>query len=552
MLKIKSLNKQLERSFKKNWWRPALSNYKGETMNYAMLAERIAIIQRHYRQFGIKPGDKIAICGRNQANWGVSFLSAMTYGAVPVPLLHDFNPANINDLLVHAEAKVLFVDELIWDKLDPSKFTDLLAAVNISDFRILYTTIRNLDEERAKVISEFHTQYASGLRPENLEYYRDSPDELALINYTSGTSGFSKGVMIPYRALIANVEFAANEAEPQMDCTCDMVAMLPSAHMYGLMFEFLFEMCIGAHTHFLSKTPSPKVIMTAFQEIHPAVIISVPLIIEKVYKNQIKPMMRRFRFFFGIPLVGRFLTRSVRKRVVTAFGGKFEEVILGGAAVNPEVEKFFHKMRFPFTAGYGMTECAPIITYAHWNRSKVGSAGKAVAGCRIRIDSKDPEKIPGEVQVKGPNVFLGYYHNEEATAAAFTEDGWFRTGDMGIIRKGNLYLKGRLKCMILSANGQNIYPEELEAVINSVQYVVESLVVEEKGGLTAIVYPDYMAAAIDGIEPEELEGKLQSSLPEINEQLPNYAHIRKIEFLKEDFERTPKRSIKRYLYLKEN
>ena len=552
MLKIKSLNKQLERSFKKNWWRPALSNYKGETMNYAMLAERIAIIQRHYSRFGINPGDKIAICGRNQANWGVSFLATMTYGAVPVPLLHDFNPSNITDLLIHAEARVLFIDETIWEKIDSSRLTSLLAAVNITDFRILYTTIDNLDEERSKVISDFHTEYASGLRPENLDYYRDSPDELALINYTSGTSGFSKGVMIPYRALIANVEFAANEAEPQMDFTADMVAMLPSAHMYGLMFEFLFEMCIGAHTHFLSKTPSPKVIMTAFQEIHPAVIISVPLIIEKVYKNQIKPMMRRFRFFFDIPLIGRLLTRSIRKRVKTAFGGTFEEVILGGAAVNPEVERFFHKMGFPFTAGYGMTECAPIITYAHWNRSKVGSAGKPVAGCKIRIDSKDPEKIPGEVQVYGPNVFLGYYRNEEATAAAFTEDGWFRTGDMGVIRKGYLYLKGRLKCMILSANGQNIYPEELEAVINSVQYVVESLVVEDKGGLTAIVYPDYLTASIDGIDEEELEGKLQSSIPEINELLPNYAHIRKIEFIKEDFERTPKRSIKRYLYQKES
>ena len=550
MLKVKSLNKQLERSFKKNWWRPALSNYKGETMNYAMLAERIAIIQRHYRRFGVNPGDKIAICGRNQANWGVSFLSVMTYGAVPVPLLHDFNPANITELVLHSEAKVLFIDELIWEKLDSTKFEGLLAAVNISDFRILYTTIENLDKERAKVISDFHTEYASGLRPENLDFYRDSPDELALINYTSGTSGFSKGVMIPYRALIANIEFAANDAEPQMDYTCDMVAMLPSAHMYGLMFEFLFEMCIGAHTHFLSKTPSPKVIMTAFQEIHPAVIISVPLIIEKVYKNQIKPMMRRFRFFVGATFIGGILRRAVRKKVVAAFGGKFEEIILGGAPVNPEVEKFFHKMRFPFTAGYGMTECAPIITYAHWNRSKVGSSGKAVAGCKIRIDSKDPEHIPGEVQVKGPNVFLGYYRNEEATAAAFTEDGWFKTGDMGIIKKGYLYLKGRLKCMILSANGQNIYPEELEAVINNFQYVVESLVVEEKGGLTAIIHPDYASAALDGIEEEELEGKILSSLPEINPQLPNYAQIRKIEILKEDFIRTPKRSIKRYLYLK--
>lgn len=550
MLKITSLNKQLEHSFRENWWRPALSNYKGETMNYAMLAERIAIIHIHFRRFGIEPGDRIAICGHNQANWGVSFLAAMTYGAVPVPILHDFNPVNITDLILHCGAKVLFIDGPVWPKLDGERLKGLVAAVNISDFGILYTTIEGLDTARISLISGFHTEYASGLRPENIDYYRDSPEQLALINYTSGTSGFSKGVMIPYRALIANVEFAANEAEPQMDCTSEMVAMLPSAHMYGLMFEFLFEMCIGAHTHFLSKAPSPKVIMEAFKELHPSVIISVPLIIEKVYKNQIKPMMHRFGFVFGAPFIGGLVSRTIRKRVVNAFGGSFEEVILGGAAVNPEVEKFFHKMHFPFTAGYGMTECAPIITYSHWNKSKTGSAGKAVAGCRIRIDSPDPAKIPGEVQVQGPNVFLGYYANPEATQAAFTEDGWFRTGDMGIVKKGYLYLKGRIKCMILSANGQNIYPEELEAVINSVPYVVESLVVEEKGGLTAIIYPDYVTAGIDGIDAEDLEGRLSSSLPEINGRLPKYAQIRKIEFLKEDFERTPKRSIKRYLYLK--
>ena len=551
MLRIDSLNKQLERSFRENWWRPALSNYKGETMNYAMLAERIAIIQIHFSSHGIKPGDRVAICGRNQANWGVSFLAAMTYGAVPVPILHDFNPANVVDLVLHCEAKVLFIDEVIWARLDQAKISGLIAVVSLSGFEILYSTLGDLQSERDKVIASFHTKYASGLHPGDIEYYKDSPDELALINYTSGTSGFSKGVMIPYRALIANVEFAANNAEPQMDCTSDMVAMLPSAHMYGLMFEFLFEMCIGAHTHFLTRTPSPKVIMSAFQEIHPAVIISVPLIIEKVYKNQIRPMMSKFRFFFDAPFIGNVVSRTIRKRVITAFGGSFEEVILGGAAVNPQVEKFFHKMHFPFTSGYGMTECAPIITYSHWNRSKVGSTGKAVAGCKIRIDSPDPGKIPGEVQVKGPNVFLGYYRNPEATAAAFTEDGWFRTGDMGVIKKGFLYLRGRLKCMILSANGQNIYPEELEAVINNVQYVVESLVVEEKGGLTAIIYPDYATAAQDGIEAEDLEGKLVSSLPEINALLPNYAHIRKLELLKEDFERTPKRSIRRYLYLKD-
>lgn len=551
MLKIRSLNKQLERSFRENWWRPALSNYKGETINYAMLAERIEIIHIHFKRFGIVPGDRIAICGRNQASWGVSFLSTLTYGAVPVPLLHDFNPTNVVDLVLHSEAKVFFVDASIWEKLDKEKLSGLLAVLSISDFSILHTSIEGLADSREEIIAEFHTRYASGLHPQDIDYYTDSPDELALINYTSGTSGFSKGVMLPYRSLIANLEFASF-AEPQMGNTSDIVSMLPCAHMYGLMFEFLYEMCIGAHTHFLTRTPSPKVIMAAFQEIHPAAIVAVPLIIEKVYKTQIKPMASRYKFFFGAPILGDVVRRIICRKMRHSFGDNFEEIILGGAAVNPEVEKFFHRMHFPFTVGYGMTECGPIITYAHWNKSKVGSSGRPV-GCKIRIDSPNPEKIPGEVQVKGKNVFLGYYKNEEATKASFTEDGWFRTGDMGVIKKnGYLYLKGRSKCMILSPNGQNIYPEELEAVINSVQYVVESLVVEDKGLLTAIIYPDYAAAADDGIEKEDLEGKLVGSLPEINSQLPLYAQIRKIEFLQEDFERTPKRSIKRYLYQKDN
>lgn len=551
MLKIRSLNKQLERSFRENWWRPALSNYRGETINYAMLAERIEIIHIHFKRFGIMTGDRIAICGRNQASWGVSFLSAMTYGAVPVPLLHDFNPTNVVDLTLHSEAKVLFVDASIWEKLDQERLSGLLAVLSIADFSILYTSIDGLKDSRDEIIAEFHTRYASGLHPQDIDYYTDTPDELALINYTSGTSGFSKGVMLPYRSLIANVEFASF-AEPQMGNTSDMVSMLPCAHMYGLMFEFLYEMCIGAHTHFLTRTPSPKVIMAAFQEIHPAAIIAVPLIIEKVYKTQIKPMASRYKFFFGAPILGDVVRRIICRKMRHSFGDNFEEIILGGAAVNPEVERFFHRMRFPFTVGYGMTECGPIITYSHWNKSKVGSSGRPV-GCKIRIDSPNPEKIPGEVQVKGKNVFLGYYKNEEATKASFTEDGWFRTGDMGIIKKnGYLYLKGRSKCMILSPNGQNIYPEELEAVINSVQYVVESLVVEDKGLLTAIIYPDYAAAADDGIEKEDLEGKLLGCLPEINSKLPLYAQIRKVEFLQEDFERTPKRSIKRYLYQKDN
>ena len=328
-----------------------------------------------------------------------------------------------------------------------------------------------------------------------------------------------------------------------------MVAMLPAAHMYGMMFEFLFEMTIGAHVHYLTRLPSPKVILGAMSEIKPDAIIAVPLILEKVYKSKLKPVMDKNKTFLTIPLINQYIYHKMRDALVNAFGGRFEEAIVGGAALNPEVEGALTKMKFPFTVGYGMTECAPIITYAHWDKTRVGSCGRPVAGCQVRIDSSDPCNVPGEVQVYGPNVFLGYYKNEEATAAAFTEDGWFRTGDMGIMDKDNyLYLKGRCKCMILSANGQNIYPEELEAVINNVSYVVDSLVVEDKKELVALIYPDYHQAELDGMSVEQLEERLRSNLPAINAELPQYAQIKKIEFMPEDFERTPKRSIKRYLY----
>ncbi|MBR0084121.1 MAG: AMP-binding protein, partial [Bacteroidales bacterium] len=345
------------------------------------------------------------------------------------------------------------------------------------------------------------------------------------------------------------IRLAGETAEPQMNNESNMVAMLPSAHMYGMMFEFLFEMTIGAHVHFLTRVPSPKVIMKAFSEIHPDVIIAVPLIIEKVYKSQIKPVADKNKTWLRIPFVDQIVLGKIREGMIKAFGGNFEEVILGGAAFNPEVEAFLRRVRFPFTVGYGMTECGPIITYAKWSRTKLGSCGVAIPGCQVRIDSPNPEKIPGEVQVKGDNVFLGYYNNREATKSAFTNDGWFKTGDMGVMDcDGYLFLRGRSKCMILGPSGQNIYPEELEAVINNVNYVVESLVIEDNGALTALIYPDYGQGQVAGLEPEAVKARITEMLPEINKQLPGYAQIRKIEFLPEDFERTPKRSIKRYLY----
>ena len=552
-MEFKSVNKLLESSIRNNWDRDALSNYEGITLKYKDIAQKIELLHIAFEKCGLVKGDKVALCSRNQANWGVCFLASLSYGAVPVPILHEFKPESIHYLVNHSDARVLFVDEVMWEGLSETEMPGLEAVVQMTDFQFLYYKGQDAGKVRESIVGAFAQKYPEGLRPDDLDFYEDSADELALINYTSGTSGFSKGVMIPYRALYINIWFATNVAEPQMNCESEVVAMLPSAHMYGMMFEFLFEMTIGAHVHFLTRTPSPKVIMKAFSEIHPDVIIAVPLIIEKLYKSQVKPVVDRHKAFMRIPIVDQLILKKIRNAMISAFGGRFEEVILGGAAFNPEVEHFMRRMHFPFTVGYGMTECAPLITYAKWWKSREGSCGRPIEGCELRIDSPDPYTVPGEVQVKGDNVFLGYYKNDEATAGVFTGDGWFKTGDMGIVDKdGYLYLRGRSKCMILGPSGQNIYPEELEAVINNVTYVVDSLVIQDKVGLTALVYPDYHLAELDGMSPEQLEKRIADGLPEINAHLPNYAQISRIEFLPEDFERTPKRSIKRYLYQRTN
>lgn len=547
-MEISSLNRLLEASFKENWTRPALSNYKGGTFTYRGVAKRIALFHINFEKCGLKKGDKVALCSRNQANWGICFLAALTYGAVPVPILHEFKAENIHYLVNHSEAKVLFVDEVIWEGLSELEMPALQVIVMMNDLKYIYAKDQAMRDVRVNLVQDFGLIYPNGFHPADVHYFKDSPEDLALINYTSGTSGFSKGVMIPYRALIANMKFSF-ETEPQMNSKSEVVAMLPSAHMYGMMFEFLYEMALGAHVHFLTRVPSPKIILNAFKEIKPHLIVAVPLIIEKVYKSQIKPIVDRNKFYMMIPILDLLIQKKIRNGMVEAFGGRFEEVILGGAPFNPEVEDFLRRIHFPFALGYGMTECAPIITYAKWDKTRKGSCGKAVAGCQIRIDSKDPYNVPGEVQVKGDNVFLGYFKNEDATRKSFTADGWFRTGDMGVIDSdGYLYLRGRNKCMILGPSGQNIYPEEIEAVINNVNYVIESLVIEDNGSLTALIYPDYRQAALDGLNREALEAKLTEGLPQINSKLPSYAQVRKMEFMPEDFERTPKRNIKRYLY----
>ena len=549
-MEFTSVNKLFQEAFKKNWDRPAISNYQGMTLHYRDVARRVEKLHIMFEECGLSVGDKVAICSRNQANWAVSFLAAMTYGAVPVPLLHEFKSANIHHLVNHSEAKILFVDDVIWEGLSESEMPDLQAIIQVNTFKLLYASDDKIVEAREHLNELFGRKYPNVFTPDALDYYEDSPEELAVINYTSGTSGFSKGVMIPYRAIASNLQFG-NVVLPGLDNTKSVVSMLPSAHMYGLMFELLYELSVGAHVHFLSRVPSPKIIMQALSEVKPYVIIAVPLIIEKIYKNKLKPLLEKegIKFLMKLPVLNQILLDKIKAELVTAFGGEFYEVIIGGAAFNKEVEAFFKKMNFPFTVGYGMTECAPIITYDDWKVEKLNSCGKAVVNMEVRIASPDPQNIPGEIQVKGSNVFLGYYKNEEATQEVFTEDGWFRTGDMGVLdAEGSLFIKGRNKCMILGPSGQNIYPEEVETVINNQPYVVESLVIEDNGGLTALIYPDFPQGARDGMKQEAFVKYLEGTLTELNKELPNYAKLKKIEVMSEDFERTPKKSIKRYLY----
>ena len=548
-MEFQSVNKLLENSFRKNWDLPALSNYQGVTLCYRDVARRIAKLHIAFEQCGLNKGDKVAICSRNQANWGVSFLAALTYGAVAVPILHEFKPGNIHYLVNHSEARVLFVDDVIWEGLSADEMPDLDVVVQINTFKFLYAKNEQLSAIREHLNESFGRKYPDNFGPADLDYYADSAEELAVINYTSGTSGFSKGVMLPYRSLYSNIEFAAKDACPMLTAGMNVVSMLPTAHMYGMMFEFIYEMTIGMHVHFLSRVPSPKIIMQAFSEVHPDIIIAVPLIIEKVYKSKLKPIIDRNKYIMRLPVIDGIIKKRFYTELTSAFGGQFEEVILGGAAFNPEVEKFLHRIGFHYTVGYGMTECAPIICYAHWDKVKLGSCGRPALNMQIRIDSDDPMHVPGEVLVKGPNVCQGYYKNEQATRESFTEDGWFRTGDMGVIDEdGYLFLRGRSKCMILGPSGQNIYPEELEAVINNFNYVVESLVIEDNGGLTALIYPDYHLGELDGLKRSDLEQRILDALPTMNQQLPGYAQVKRIEFMPEDFERTPKKSVKRYLY----
>ena len=546
----KSLNKLFENCFKEHWSDLALSNYKGETLQYKDVARRIEKLHILFQECGLMKGDKVAICSRNQTNWAVSFLATLTYGAVVVPILHEFKGSAVHHIVTHSESKILFVGKNIWEELFEADMPNLEAAILISDFSIAYAKEDHIIEAREYLNERFGKKFPKDFKPEHINYHLDEPEELAMINYTSGTTGFSKGVMLPYRSIYSNVLFA-REVLPQVVAGTSVVSMLPTAHMYGMMFEFIFEMTTGAHVHFLTRMPSPKIIMEAFATVRPVIIIAVPLIIEKIYKNQLQPMLNKMsmRVLLRLPVIEHTIRNKILDKLTKVFGGNFVEVIIGGAPFNREAEHFFKKIGFPYTVGYGMTECGPIITYAPWRKNKTYSCGYNAPRMEVRIDSTDPGNIPGEIQTRGDNVMLGYYKDPEASAASFTEDGWMKTGDIGTMdNEGFVFIKGRSKTMLLGANGQNIYPEEIESTLNNMPYVVESLVIEKEGKLIALIYPNFELAAESKLSDQQLIEIMDENLRLLNDEQPNYTKVAKIQIFPEEFEKTPKKSIKRYLY----
>ncbi len=544
----KSFNAYIENSIRENWELTALSDFKGVSYSYKDIARKIEKMHILMEAAGVKKGDKIAICGRNSSHWAVAFFATLTYGAVVVPILHEFKPDNIHHIVNHSESKLLFVGDVVYENIDKSKMPHLTGIILVNDFSVLHSTSSKLINAREHLNQYFGDKYPERFRKEDVSYHKDQPEELALINYTSGSTGFSKGVMLPYRSLWTNLKFCYDNMT-YLHAGDQVVSMLPMAHMYGLMVELCNCFAKGCHIHFLTRMPSPKIIMDAFAEIKPRVIITVPLIIEKVIRGKVFPMLEKplMQLMMKIPFVNTQLQQQIKNRLEEAFGGNMEEIIIGGAALNHEIELFLHKIGFPYTIGYGMTECAPLISYSPWQKARLGSCGKVIDRTEARIDSADPEHIVGELHVRGDSVMLGYYKNQEATDAVM-KDGWLNTGDLALLDKDNyIYLKGRSKSMILGPSGQNIYPEEIEARINNLPYVNESIVIEQEGKLVALIYPDFENAEKQGLS-KRINEIMEENRIAVNKELPAYSQIVKIKLYYEEFEKTPKRSIKRYLY----
>lgn len=540
---------RLEHAIKQNWEKPALCNFNGEKFTFSDLATNIAKFHILFSESGIKKGDKIALCARNSARWAVSFLAISTYGAVVVPILSEFTPDSIGHLVNHSESTFLFTDPEIWSAINKDDIPGIRCAINCADFTLLFCKEDSIRSAFENLGNSFISKYPLGFTGENVKYPADSLDDLAVINYTSGTTSAPKGVMITYGNLSATIIYGMDN----MPCSSAdrIVSMLPMGHIYGLVYEFLYTICSGVNVFFLGKTPSPSLLMKAMTTVKPYMIVTVPLVMEKIFKSSIKPVVGKWyiKALIHIPGIGHILRKKIRTRLLNAFGGNIRCIIMGGAALNPEVEKWFRLLRLPFTVGYGMTEASPLLAYEHWSRYAKGSCGKAVSCATVRIDSEDPQHIAGEILAKGDNICAGYFKNPEASGKLFTEDGFLHTGDLGIIDKaGNIYIKGRCKTMILSANGQNIYPEEVEAVINANNYVAESVVVDRASKLVALVYLDR-----DAIKRDKLDEEAVSDIPETirtnsNRNLPSYSQLTKIEIVLAPFEKTPKMSIKRFLY----
>lgn len=548
---IPSFNSYIQKSIIDNWEQDALTDYQGATLQYNDVARKIEKLHIAFENSGIRKGDKIAICGRNSAHWAVAFLATITYGAVSVPILHEFNSDQIHNIVNHSEARILFVGDYIVKNVNPDAMPHLEGIINLPDFSIHVSRSEQLTYAREHLNEMFGRKFPKYFRKEHVNYYVDNPEELAVINYTSGTTGFSKGVMLPYRALWGNLDFCMKRLGILLKKHGNVLSMLPMAHMYGMAVEFLFPFAEGYHIYFLNRLPSPAIIAQALQDVRPSVVVAVPLIVEKIIRKRVFPKIQNnvVKLLLAMPVVSKKVKEKICEQVVAAFGGQFYEVIVGGAALNQEVEAFMKSIDFPLTVGYGATECAPLISYSDYHDFVPGSCGTAVDHMEVKILSRDPQNIAGEIVTRGTNVMLGYYKNEEATREALDEDGWYHTGDLGTMSAdGHVFIRGRIKNMLLGASGQNIYPEEIEDKLSSMAFVSECIVIQRSDKLVALVYPDFDEARSVGFTQDDLQNIMEQNRQELNEQLPAYSRISTIELRETEFQKTPKKSIKRYLY----
>lgn len=539
----------VEESIRANWDRDALTDYKGATLQYKDVARKIEKMHILFEHAGIRKGDKIALCGRNSANWTATFLGVVTYGAVAVPILHEFKADNVHHIVNHSEARMLFVGDQVWEMFNEAAMPNLEGIIELKNFDLVVSRSEKLTYAREHLNEEFGKKYPCRFRAEQVSYRREEPEELAVINYTSGTTGYSKGVMLPYRSIISNIVHI--DQKVGLKAGDSIVSMLPLGHIFGLVFDFLYGITKGAHLWFLTRMPSPKIIAESFAVIRPRVIACVPLIVEKIFKKNILPKVdnKLGKLLLNLPIISDKIKEQIRQQAMEVFGGNFIEIVIGGAPFNPEVEAFLRKINFPYTIAYGMTECAPLICHSRWDEILYTSCGKTVANMETKVISEDPERIPGELVCRGMNVMLGYYKNESTTAQTIDKDGWLHTGDMAIKdADGNIFIKGRCKNMLLTASGQNIYPEEIEARLNNMPYVNESLVILKENKLVALVYPDNEDAFSHGMNKKQLEEALELNRIELNKVLPAYSQITQVKLYPEEFEKTAKKSIKRFLY----